>query len=262
MSNQRVMWEVKEGIGTITLNRPEKRNAINGDMLEEMERAFTELGANLEARLILLQGAGPAFSAGIDFNFLSTLAREDGRAPGIRLREGIDTIQAFFNRIERVEKPVVAKIHGFCGGLGLELALAADFRLASESATLGVPEIILGLIPDCGGTTRLTRLLGPAWAKELIMSGDMISAKRAYEIGLVNQVFPEAVLEEKTQAFLAKFLKRPGLALGLAKRAVDWGVGLDKMTHMEIEIYVQSLLATAKDFPETLQRGLAGLLKR
>jgi enoyl-CoA hydratase/carnithine racemase len=94
------------------------------------------------------------------------------------------------------------------------------------------------------------------------MTGDMIPARRAYEIGLVNQIFPDAVLEEKTNAFLAKLKERPSLALGLSKRAVDWGVGLDKMTHMEIEAYVQSLLITAKDFPETLQKGLATLLKK
>jgi len=262
MANQVVKWEVVNNIGIITLNRPEKRNAINGEILEGIQKAFSELSLNLEARIILLQGAGTSFSAGIDFNYLATVARDDGRAPGIRLREGIDIIHSILNKIERIEKPVVAKIHGFCGGLGLELALTADFRLASENATLGVPEIILGLIPDCGGTTRLTRMLGPVWAKELIMTGDMLPAKRAYEIGLVNQVFPEATLEEKTGAFLDKLLQRPSLALGLAKRAVDWGVGLDKMTHMEIEAYVQSLLITAKDFPETLQKGLAALLKK
>jgi len=262
MPNQAVIWEVQDGIGTITLNRPEKRNAINADVLEGISKAFSELSLNLVARVILLQGAGPVFSAGIDFNFLSTVARDDGRPPGTRLREGIESIQAILNRIERIEKPVVAKIHGFCGGLGLELALAADFRISSEGATLGVPEIILGLIPDCGGTARLTRLLGPAWAKELIMTGDMVPAKRAYEIGLIHQVFPDAVLEEKTNAFLTKLLQRPSLALGLAKRAVDWGVGLDKMTHMEIEAYVQSLLVTAKDFSETLQKGFATLLKK
>jgi len=262
MPNQGVQWQVSGGIGVITLNRPEKRNAINGEVLELIHQAFTEISQNLEAKIILLQGAGVVFSAGIDFNFLATVARDDGRAPGIRLREGIDYIHTVLNRIERVEKPVVAKIHGFCGGLGLELALTADFRIASRSATLGVPEIILGLIPDCGGTTRLTRLLGPGWAKELIMTGDMIPAQRAYEIGLVNQIWPEDQLEEKTNAFLIKLLERPPLALGLAKRAVDWGVGLDKMTHMEIEALSQSLLITAKDFPETLQKGFATLLKK
>jgi len=262
MESQLVKWEVKDRIGIITLNRPEKRNAINGEILEGIQKAFSELSLDLEARIILLQGAGTAFSAGIDFNYLATVARDDGRAPGIRLREGIDAIQSILNKIERIEKPVVAKIHGFCGGLGLELALTADFRLAGENATLGVPEIILGLIPDCGGTTRLTRMLGPVWAKEMIMTGDMLPAKRAYEIGLVNQIFPEATLEEKTRAFLDKLLQRPSLALGLAKRAIDWGAGLDKMAHMEIEAYVQSLLITAKDFPETLQKGLATLLKR
>jgi enoyl-CoA hydratase/carnithine racemase len=262
MANQVVKWEVVNNIGIITLNRPEKRNAINGEILEGIQKAFSELSLDLEARIILLQGAGTAFSAGIDFNYLATVARDDGRAPGISLREGIDAIHSILNKIERIEKPVVAKIHGFCGGLGLELALTADFRLAGENATLGVPEIILGLIPDCGGTTRLTRMLGPVWAKEMIMTGDMLPAKRAYEIGLVNQIFPEATLEEKTRAFLDKLLQRPSLALGLAKRAIDWGVGLDKMTHMEIEAYVQSLLITAKDFPETLQKGLATLLKK
>ena len=262
MADQMVKWEVKNGIGTITLNRPEKRNAINGEVLEGINNAFTELSVSLEAKVILLQGVGPAFSAGIDFNYLAATAQDDGRAPGIRLREGIDAIHTIFNRIERIEKPVVAKIHGFCGGLGMELALTADFRLASESATLGVPEIILGIIPDCGGTTRLTRMLGPAWAKELIMTGDMIAARRAYEIGLINRIFPDAKLEEQTHAFLANLLQRPSLALGLAKRAIDWGVGLDKMTHMEIEALVQSLLITAKDFPETLQKGFAALLKK
>jgi len=262
MANQIVKWEVKDGIGTITLNRPEKRNAINGDVLEGINKAFTELSLSAETKVILLQGVGPAFSAGIDFKYLAATTQDDRRAAGIGLREGIDAIQTILNRIERVEKPVVAKIHGFCGGLGLELALTADFRIASESATLGVPEIILGIIPDCGGTTRLTRVLGPAWAKELIMTGDMIPARRAYEIGLINQIFPDAKLEEQTSAFLAKLLQRPSLALGLAKRAIDWGVGLDKMTHMEIEALVQSLLITAKDFPETLQKGFATLLKK
>ena len=262
MANQVVQWEVKEGIGTITLSRPEKRNAINDAVLEGIHQAFTELSQNVAARVILLQGAGSAFSGGIDFNFLATVAKDDGRAPGIRLREGIDYIHTILNRIERVEKPVVAKIQGFCGGLGLELALTADFRIASQGATLGLPEIILGLIPDCGGTTRLTRLLGPGWAKELIMTGDMIPAQRAYEIGLINQIWPDDQLEEKTNAFLQRLLQRPSLALGLAKRAVDWGVGLDKMTHMEIEALTQSLLITAKDFPETLQKGFATLLKK
>jgi len=262
MSESVVKWQVKEGIGIIALNRPEKRNAINDEVLEGLSKAFSELNFNLDARVLLLQGEGPVFSAGIDFNYLATVAREDGRAPGIHLREGIEAIQSTLNRIERIEKPVVAKIHGFCGGLGLELALAADFRIACETATLGVPEIILGLIPDCGGTTRLTRLLGPAWAKELIMTGAMISAKRAYEIGLVNQAVPDAALEEKTKIFLRQLLDRPSLALGLAKRAVDWGAGLDKTAHMEIEAYVQSLLVTAKDFPETLKKGFAKLLKK
>jgi enoyl-CoA hydratase len=262
METQAVQCEVKEDLGVITLHRPEKRNAVNQEVLEGLQMAFSDLSGNAAVKIILLQGSGAVFSAGIDFNFLATVAKDDGRAPGIRLREGIDYIQGVLNRIERIEKPVVAKIHGFCGGLGLELALTADFRIASQGAALGLPEIILGLIPDCGGTTRLTRLLGPGWAKELILTGDMISAKRAYEIGLVNRVCPEERLEEETLSFVKKLSQRPSLALGLGKRAVDLGVGLDRLTHMEIEALTQSLLVTAKDFPEILQRGFATLLKK
>lgn len=260
--NQLVQWQIKDMVGIITLNRPEKRNALNGEVLEGLQRAITDLGASAEAGAILIQGAGPAFSAGIDFNYLGKIFQEDGRPAGVRLREGIATIQSLLNRIEQLEKPVVAKIHGVCVGLGLELALAADFRLASAKAILGLPEIILGLIPDCGGTTRLTRLLGPARAKELIMTGEMIPAPRAYEIGLVNYTYPEEILEEKTNEFIAKLLQRPPLALGLAKRAIDLGFGLDRMTNLEMEGYIQSLLITARDFPETLQKGLATLAKK
>jgi len=235
MAEQAVKWEVKNGIGIITLNRPDKRNALNGDVLEGIRKSFSDLNVNREARVILLQGAGPSFSAGIDFNYESTVMHDDGRPEGVNIRDGIDVIQTILNRIERIEKAVVVKIQGFCGGLGLELALTADFRIACESATLGVPEIILGTIPDCGGTTRLTRTLGPARAKELIMTGDMIPAKRAYEIGLIHQICPDDRLEETTQAFLTKLSQKSPLALGLAKRAVDWGVGMDKMRHMDIE---------------------------
>ncbi len=262
MSDGAVKWEVKDGMGTVTLNRPEKRNAINDEVLHGLSKAFSELSLNPESRVIVLQGAGTNFSAGIDFHFLAQVGRDDGRAPGVRLREEIDMIHSILNRVEQVEKPVVAKIHGFCGGLGMELALTADFRIAAESATLGVPEIILGLIPDCGGTTRLTRMAGPAWAKELIMTGDMFPAREIYEMGLLNQVVPDAQLEEKTREFVDRLLQRPPLALGLAKKAIDWGVGMDKSSHMEIEAYIQSLLITAKDFPQTLQKGLAQLTKK
>jgi enoyl-CoA hydratase/carnithine racemase len=259
MADPVVLAEIDDAVGVITLHRPEKRNAINLEVLESLGRTFAELAENPAVKVILLQGAGPAFSAGIDFQFLAAAAREDGRAPGTRLREGIAFIQTVLNRIERIEKPVAAKIHGFCGGLGLELALAADFRIAARSATLGLPEIILGLIPDCGGTARLTRLVGPGRAKELILTGDMISARRACALGLVHRVCPDGRLEETTRAFLARLRQRPPLALGLAKRAIDWGSGLDRMTHMEIEALTQSLLVTAADFPETLRKGLAAL---
>ena len=161
-------------------NEQDKRDAINGEVLEGINQAFSDLSLNPEARVILLQGAGAAFSAEIDFNYLATVTRDDGRAPGIRLREGIDTIHSILNRIEKIEKLSGGRgSRGCARELGCELALAQAPWPAGGATLRKSTEIILGIIPDCGGTTRLTRMLGHARAKELIMTETSSGAPRA-----------------------------------------------------------------------------------
>ena len=204
----------------------------------------------------MIRGEGKCFSAGIDLTFLGDLAQFDDKGLGAKVRILAGKIQSIMNRIEDIEKPVIAVIHGFCGGLAMEMAMACDFRLASTSATFGVPEMIMGLVPDCGGTTRLTRTLGIARAKELVMLGEMIDAAKAERFGLVTRVFPEDAFESESQAFVEKVLNRPPLGIGLAKRLIDIGAGTDRATFMNLEATIQSILITAKDFPQTLMEGV------
>jgi enoyl-CoA hydratase/carnithine racemase len=191
MAENPIKVRVEGEIAYIALNRPEKRNAINQAMLRALPEAIDEVDRN-DVRAIIIYGEGQAFSAGIDFTSLSNdsgaQAGQGGGPDMQRFRRFVAESQASLNRIESVEKPVIGALHGFVGGLGLELALACDARIASVGARLGMPEVRIGLVPDVGGTTRLTRTVGYARSKELIMTARMIEAADAEKIGLVNRV--------------------------------------------------------------------------
>lgn len=262
MSNGTVVRTADGGVVTLTLARPEKRNAVNAAMLECLESEIKELTSAEEARVLVLRGEGRAFSAGIDLEALGTLMSGGGRAQGVRLRELIAWIQGVFQRISALELPVIAALHGTCLGLGLEMALAADFRIAEAGTLLGLPEILMGIIPDCGGTTRLTRLVGPSRAKRIILTGETITAEEALAIGLVDEVAPTGELDARVAALTAPLLRRSPLALGLGKRLVDLGEGTDLPRQLEMEGYIQSLLVGAPDFGQHLQRGMAELMMR
>ena len=256
MVNEQVLFSIDDGIAQITLNRPEKRNAINGDMLEKIADIFEQIALDSSVKLVVFRGEGACFSAGIDLMYLAGLTSIDQNEVGKHIRFLAHKIQTVFNKVERAEQPVIGLIHGFCGGLGLELAMAFDFRLGTDTATFGVPEMLLGLVPDCGGTTRLTRTLGVARAKELVMLGDMIEAKEAKDIGLVNRIYPEDQFEEESKKFIDKVLDRPTAAMGLAKRLIDLGAGQDKMTFMDLEATIQSILVSSPKFMEIFGEGL------
>jgi enoyl-CoA hydratase/carnithine racemase len=166
--------------------------------------------------------------------------------------------QGRFNAMENMEKPIVAAIHGPCLGLGLELALACDFRIASRGATLGLPEVRVGLIPDMGGVTRLLRTVGMAWAKELILTGRVIPAEEGRRIGLVNHLVQEEELLPRARALLQEIGKNAPLAVGIAKRIIDRGPGLDKQTLQDLEAIGQSTLLATEDFRE----GAMALMQR
>src|SRR5690606_37290787 len=163
----------------IILNRPEKRNAINLEMFRAFDAAVAEANRTPGLRVVLIRGAGESFSAGIDVSALLGLAQTHGPHWQQRMRSITDEFQGVLTRLERLELPTIALLHGHCLGLAFELALACDLRLAAEGTSLGLPESRLGIIPDVGGTTRLTRLVGPARAKELIFTGRRFDATLA-----------------------------------------------------------------------------------
>lgn len=200
--------EIKEGILLITINRPEKMNALNKDVITDLSLTLDEALANPEVQSIIITGAGEkAFVAGADIAEFVGLDAAAGAALGRRGQEML------FNKIENAHKPIVAAVNGFALGGGCELAMSCHFRIASENAKFGQPEVNLGLIPGYGGTQRLTQLVGKGKAMELLMTADMIGAAEAKNIGLVNHVFPLDTLVEETRKILSKINSKAPLAV-------------------------------------------------
>lgn len=235
----------------IILNRPDKRNALSMEMLQQFDAAVAQANRTPDARVVLVRGEGKAFSAGIDVSNLLGLAQTHGPHWQQRMRSITDEIQHILTRLERLELPTIAVLHGYCLGLAYELALACDIRVAVEGTMLGLPETRLGMIPDVGGTTRLTRIAGPARAKELIMTGRQIDAAQAEEWGLVNYALPAEAVEAKVEELVTELVSAAPLAVGMAKRVID---GLDDIDRgLMLEGWAQSQLFSSEDFMEGAQ---------
>src|SRR3990172_14894 len=198
-----------KGVGTITLNRPEQKNAINDVMIMELAALIKAIAVDDEVRAVVITGGTDYFAAGADVNLLSTIPSPMKAYDFSRTSPISD--------LDKLEKPVIAAISGFCLGGGLELALACDLRIASETSVLGQPEINLGIIPGSGGTQRLLRLVGITKAKELLFTGDMIKAEEACRIGLVNKVVPVDALMAEGAKIAAKIAAKPAMALKVTK---------------------------------------------
>ena len=204
------------GTCIITINRPDKMNALNKDVIAELGQAIDEVINNPDIKTALLTGAGEkAFVAGADISEFTSLDAAGGSELAQR---GADAV---FNKIENSPKPIVAAVNGFALGGGCELAMACHFRTASESAKFGQPEVNLGLIPGYGGTQRLTRLIGPGKAMELMMTADMVGAEEAKALGLVNHVFPAAELVESTKKILQKLQTKAPVAVSKIRAGVN-----------------------------------------
>jgi len=213
MVYQNILLDTKDRISTLTINRPDKRNALNELTREEMVHALEDLQSSDDTRVVIMTGAGDkAFIAGAD------ISEFEGRTP-LTQRAAMKGLR-IFTAIEEFPKPVIAMINGFCLGGGMEVALACDLRFASDNAKLGQPEINLGIIPGGGGTQRLTRLVGEGKSMELILTGDLIDASHAKQIGLVNEVFPAAELRDRVQAYAVRIAEKSPIALRMAKEAV------------------------------------------
>jgi enoyl-CoA hydratase len=242
-----VTVEIDRGIATLTMNRPDKLNALNRALIAELDETLRRLAADESVRGLILTGAGEkAFVAGADIAELSQMGSLDGIEVS---RQG----QRAFRFLERMPKPSIAAINGFALGGGLELALACHLRTAASTARLGLPEVKLGIIPGYGGTVRLPRLVGRGRALELIFTGDMIDATEAHRIGLVNRVFEPDTLLDQTRTLLAKIIANGPVALAMAIESVDHAAGthIDDALRLESDLF--GLLAGTQDMTEGMQ---------
>jgi enoyl-CoA hydratase len=229
MTYETLLVELAGPVATVTINRPQKLNALNDAVIHELDEAFASLESDDAVRGILLTGAGAkAFVAGAD---IAELADQDPEHGANRARRGQDV----FRRIERSGKPVVAAVNGFALGGGCELAMACHIRVASESAKFGQPEVKLGLCPGYGGTVRLPRLVGRGRALELLLTGAMIDAAEALRIGLVNRVVQADRLIPEAEALLGAILEQGPLAVRACLEAVDAGLDLSVDEALEVE---------------------------
>ncbi|MCI0658623.1 MAG: enoyl-CoA hydratase-related protein [Acidobacteria bacterium] len=244
MSPQNLTLEIRDRVARLTVNRPEKLNALNRATLQEMEQAFAECSSDPAVGLVILTGSGSkAFIAGADINELAEQTPVEGREYA---RYG----QRLFQRIESLGKPVLAAINGYALGGGCEIALACTLRFAASTARFGQPEVNLGLIPGYGGTQRLSRLVGRGKAQELILTGEMIDAAEALRIGLVNQVFSPEELIPKTEAVASIILSRGPLAVRYAMEAIHLGMNMRLEEGLDYEATLFSVLCSSKDMKE------------
>ena len=234
---ENIIYEKKGSIATITLNRQEMLNALNTPLIAEIKDAFEDAEYDNSIHVIVITGAGEkAFCAGADI--LEILEKSS-----IEARNWSLWVQELSRDIERIRKPVVAKINGFCLGGGLELAMSCDFRIASDKAIFGQPEINLAVIPGMGGTQRLARLVGKTKAMELDMTGNQINAEEAYRLGLVNKVVPANELEGAVDEFIENLLLKSPVVLGIMKLAINKGIemDLDQALYYEAECFGSAL---------------------
>ena len=244
MNYENLLIAIENKIALVTLNRPAKLNALNKDTLAELHAAFTDLENNEAVQAIILTGSGEkAFVAGADIAEFANFSAQEGT------QLATDGHQKVFDHIENLKKPVIAAVNGFALGGGLELAMACHFRVASENAKMGLPEVTLGLIPGYGGTQRLPQLVGKGRAMEMILTATMITAAEAKEYGLANHVVPQVELIEFCQGLAQKIIKNAPVALSEAIMAINASVDKTK-NGFEQEINAFGRLFGTADFKE------------
>jgi enoyl-CoA hydratase len=244
MSYQNLLVESRDGVAFVTINRPDKLNALNDATVAEIDAAFAAIAADPATRGVVLTGAGEkAFVAGADIAELATQSPVDGKERSIRGQRVLD-------RIERLGKPVIAAVNGFALGGGCELAMACHVRIASENAKLGTPEVKLGIMCGYAGTQRLPRLVGKGRALEMLLTGEMVDAAEALRIGLVNRVVPREKLLAEAEGLMRKMLANGPVSLRFTLEAVNDGLetGFDEAERQEATLF--GLICTTEDMKE------------
>jgi enoyl-CoA hydratase/carnithine racemase len=240
-----VLTEDHGRVRHVVLNRPEKRNAFNLELIDALDGALQDVAADPSVHVVLLRGNGPLFSSGVDLTVLGGQLGDVSQLRPFRHR-WLSAAQ----RLEDMPKATVCMIQGGCIGGALETALACDLRTMAAEAVTGLPETRIGLIPDVGGSSRLPQVVGLGRAKELIMTGKLIDGTEAERIGLVNRVAPAAELERVTNALIDELLLCAPVAVGLAKRAIDASARPALSTTLELEVALQESCARTEDFHE------------
>jgi enoyl-CoA hydratase/carnithine racemase len=229
----------------IVLNRSNKRNALNGEVLAELGPAIEAAADDASVRVVIVRGEGPMFSSGMDLNDLRDLSERPGS-----LRRFRRPLIGWWNLLEEMPKPTICQIHGAALGGAFEMALACDFRTMAEDAVAGIMEVRIGLLPDVGGCSRLPAVVGIGRAKELIMTGRVIDGHEAHRIGFANRIAPADSLAEATDALANELLAAAPRAVGLAKRVMDAAAKPALSATLEQEVAAQETLAATEDFAE------------
>ena len=250
-----VLAQSRDLVFEIILNRPEKRNAIHWPLLKALGEALDQAEKTPGTRAILIRGEGQVFSSGIDLTSFAEIAETFGENWRERMPSVTSAFQGVLNKVERSTLPTIALLRGFALGLGFELALACDFRIAARHTRLGLPETRLGLIPDVGGTTRSTRLVGPGRAKELILTGRVFTADDGERWGLVNRVVSEGELIAAGTAFAQEIEECAPLAVSHAKNVINQLVDVER--GLQLEALAQTHLIQTEDFMTGVEAMLA-----
>lgn len=237
MSYETVIYDKEDGIGVITLNRPQQLNTINEQVIKELNMVLDEIENDNEVRVVIITGGEKFFSAGGDL--------KEQRTPGRTRRSN-----RLYTRLERLDKPTIAAINGYAFGGGCEIPLCCDFRIASETASIGTPEVKVGIIPSGGATLRLPRLIGLAKAKEMLYTGDAVSGIEAFNIGLVNKVCPPGMALDEAKKLAKVLLERPPLSIKAMKECIRIGTEADTESAIEFLCKSADLLRTTEDYKE------------
>ena len=257
MGDSSILGDKRGNLFFLTINRPDKRNALSFEMMAEIPALVEKTILDPEIRAIILKGEGKVFSAGVDFQSLTELLRSfstQGARVGPPLRSEIYNGQQWLNRLESIEVPIICAMHGGAFGMALELALACDMRLMSEDCSWGLPEAQFGLIADLGGTARLAKTIGSGRAMEVLMTGGRFSPRQALEWHLVNHVYPtREELYAGAEKIATSIAKMAPLAVGAFKRIIKRGEGVDLMTHLDMEVVQQSIMMQSEDFKEGMR---------
>lgn len=248
MTYETIIYEKEDSVALITLNRPDSLNALSLKLAQELEQVSDEIATDDSVRVVVITGAGRAFSAGADIKEIMS----PGKASlGTWLTKGKPL--PFFDKIEKLDKPVIGAINGLAIGGGCELALVCDLRIASTAARFGFGEIKIGIIPGGGGTVRSPRLIGIAKAKEMLFFGDPIDADEAYRLGLVNKVVPPESLLEEAKKWAKTLSQRPPLALKAAKSCVNVGMQMSLPAAIDFEAKEAAILFNTEDKNEGMK---------